>query len=69
MLPGLVLAGGLAIAMTGWQLVRSELARQDQARFERLQERVRETIPARFQVANQALYGGREWVRAREEVP
>ena len=68
LLPWLVLMGGLAIALAGWQLVRMEIGRQNLARFERLQERVRETIQARFQLTDQALFSGREWVRTQGAV-
>jgi PAS domain S-box-containing protein len=61
-LPWLVLAIGLMLSLMGWRAVQIELQRQDEARFERLKERVLVAINARFQAASEALYGGRSFV-------
>ena len=61
-LPWLVLAIGLVLSVAGWRAVRTEVRRQDEARFERLKERVLAAINGRFLAAAEALYGGRSFV-------
>jgi PAS domain S-box-containing protein len=68
-LPWLILVGGLALSVAGWHSVRSELRRQDQARFERAKERVLAAIDARFQSAEQALFGARALIESSGDVP
>ena len=61
-LPWLVLVAGLMLSLAGWRLVRLEIRHQDEARFERLRERVLVAINERFQAVSEALYGGRSFV-------
>jgi PAS domain S-box-containing protein len=63
-----VLVAGLLLSTAIWLSVRSELQRQDAARFERLKERVLAAIEARFKAAEQALHGGRTLVQSSGEV-
>ena len=67
-MPWLALGAGLILSATIWATVRVEMQRQDGARFERLRERVLEAIDARFQAAEQALYGGRALVESTGDV-
>jgi PAS domain S-box-containing protein len=67
-LPWVVLLSGLAISLALWWSVRSALDRQDTVRFERLKERMLDGIEARFQAAEQALYGGRALVQSNGDV-
>ncbi len=67
-LPWLVLAAGVLVSVLTWQVTRRELHRQDEARFERLQERVLASVNQRFQAAAQALYGGRALIEAQGEL-
>ncbi len=67
-LPWLVLTVGVLLSVAIWQSVSRELARQETARFDRLKERVLDGIEARFQAAEQALYGGRTLVESTGEL-
>ncbi|MCX6955870.1 MAG: CHASE domain-containing protein, partial [Verrucomicrobia bacterium] len=61
-LPWMVLVIGLTLSIAGWRVLRQELRRQDEARFERLKERVLTAINGRLQAASEAIYGGRAFV-------
>jgi PAS domain S-box-containing protein len=61
-LPWLVLIIGLLLSYSGWRAIRAEMHRQDEARFERLKERVLSAIDTRFQAAGEALYSSRSFV-------
>jgi PAS domain S-box-containing protein len=69
LLPWLVLLAGLAITTLGWLSARRELSQQDEARFERLRERIRAAIDAQFHAAEQALAGGRALFAKTDAVP
>ncbi len=64
-LPWLALVVGLLLSVAGWRALRAEIRRQDEARFERLQERVLTAINGRFQAAGEAIYGGRSFVEVQ----
>jgi len=68
-LPWIVLAGGLALSFVGWALVRAQVRAQDEARFERLKERLLEAADNRFRSAEQALHGGRALTGATDNLP
>src|SRR4051812_28860320 len=68
-LPWLILVGGLALSASSWYSVRAELQRQEEARFERQKERVLAAIDARFQSAEQALFGARALIETSGDVP
>ena len=51
-LPWLALFIGLALTLSGWRALRQEIRRQDDARFDRLKERVLTAITTRFQAAS-----------------
>ncbi len=68
-LPWLILFGGLLLSVAGWHSVHAELRRQDAERFARLQERMLAAIDARFQSAEQALYGSRALIEASGDLP
>ncbi|MSU23860.1 MAG: hypothetical protein EXS32_08565 [Opitutus sp.] len=58
-LPWIVLGLGLTLTVFGWKLARVQVRAQDEARFERLKERLLEAVDQRLRVAEQALFGGR----------
>jgi PAS domain S-box-containing protein len=58
-LPWIMLVAGAILSLTTFGLVLLELHRQDEARFERLKERVMLAIDGRFIPVEQALFGGR----------
>jgi PAS domain S-box-containing protein len=58
-LPWLVLVLGVVLAFAAWWQLRRELGRSDQARFERLSERVTSAIQTRLQTAAQAVRGAK----------
>ncbi len=68
-LPWLVLAAGVLVSVVSWQATQRELRRQDEARFERLQERVLAAVNQRFQAAAEAIYGGRALIGSQRDVP
>jgi PAS domain S-box-containing protein len=68
-LPWLVLTAGMLVSVLVWLATRSELRRQDVARFEQLQERVLAAVKLRFQAAAQALYAGRALIESHSELP
>ena len=68
-LPWIVLLGGLAISVTSWLSVRIETRRQEDARFERLKERVGTAFEARFKAAEQALQAGRALIETTPVLP
>ncbi len=67
-LPWLLFAAGVLVSLLGWQTTREVLRRQDEARFERLQERMLAAVNLRFQAAVEALYGGRAVVESHNEL-
>jgi PAS domain S-box-containing protein len=67
-LPWLVLGAGLVLSYSLWLSVRAERRHQEDARFERLRERVLDGIQARFSAAEQALYGAQSLVEAPGEL-
>src|SRR5689334_3545664 len=60
--PWTVLAISLVVTIIVAFSTRSELKRQDRARYERLKERVLAAIDGRFHAAEQAMYGARALV-------
>jgi hypothetical protein len=62
--PWIVLTIGLALSVSMWFSARRELKRQDATRFDQLKERLITVIDARFQAAEQAIYGGRALVES-----
>ncbi len=68
-LPWLVFAGGLAITAASWYSVRSELRRQEHARFERVGDRMQVAFTGQFKVLQQALDGMRGLFEIRRDLP
>jgi CHASE1-domain containing sensor protein len=64
----LVFVGGFGLSSLGWKLAQRAAHQDDAARFERLCERVTETLHNRFLSTEQALYGARALLRASERV-
>jgi CHASE1-domain containing sensor protein len=65
----IVLVGGLALSVTGGWLVRLQVREQDQARFERVKERLLAAADHAVHTAEQALYGGRALNGVTENLP
>jgi len=68
-LPWLVLAVGVTLALGTWWLLRRQLEQSDQARFERLSERVTSAIQTRFQTAAQTVRGAKASFASQSKVP
>jgi PAS domain S-box-containing protein len=62
LLPVLMLAAGLAVTLVGWSLARRLVEDTERARFDRLTERILTGLEARFDLAIQAVHGGRALV-------
>ncbi|MBA3850076.1 MAG: hypothetical protein C0502_08775 [Opitutus sp.] len=67
-LPALMLVGGLALTGGAAWLARAEVQQTEQARFERLCERVVGMLQARFDLAAQAVHGVRALIDASDRV-
>ncbi len=67
-LPVLILLFGCTVSVVGWWLVRDEILRADEARFERLVERTLGMIADRFDSAAEALHGAKMLVRLKPDV-
>jgi PAS domain S-box-containing protein len=66
--PWVVLALGLGLTAAIWLSAREELKNQEAARFGRLKENLLAAMNARFQAAEQALFGGRALVESTGEL-
>jgi PAS domain S-box-containing protein len=64
----LVFIGGFGLSALGWKLAQRAAHRDDNARFERLCERVTAELNRRFLSTEQALYGTRALLGASERV-
>jgi PAS domain S-box-containing protein len=62
LLPVLMLAAGLVVTLVGWSLAQRLVEDTERARFERLTERILTGLEARFDLAIQAVHGGRALV-------
>src|SRR5687767_12792713 len=67
-LPWIVFLIGVGLSVAVSFSARREVKQQDEARFTRLKERLLGTIDARFQAAEQAIYGGRALVETTGEI-
>ena len=63
-----VLIGGFGLSTLGWKLAQRAAHRDDNARFERLGERVIAELNRRLLSTDQALSGARAFLRARTRV-
>jgi len=68
-LPWLVLAVGVTLAFAAWWQLRRDLGRSDQARFERLSERVTSAVQSRFQTVAQTVRGAKATFASQPKVP
>ncbi len=68
-LPFVVLASGLLLSALAWYLVSVEFERTEAARFDRLQERLVQTVTARFRLIDEALHAGRAFVEPTQDMP
>ncbi len=68
-LPWLVFFGGLAIAVASWYSVQRALGLQEQARFERVHERMQVTFENHFKAVGQAMDGLGALFELRRDLP
>jgi len=68
LLPVVVFLGGCLLSLGAWWLVRIEIERGDQARFDRMVERITASIMDRFDSAAEALQGAQYLVRVRPDI-
>jgi CHASE1-domain containing sensor protein len=66
--PWVVLVLGLGLTAAIWLSAREEMRNQEAARFGRLKENLLAAMNARFQAAEQALFGGRALVESTGEL-
>ncbi|MBI2516659.1 MAG: CHASE domain-containing protein [Opitutae bacterium] len=67
-LPWLTLVCGLILTLAAWWLASREVHRTEQARFDRLVERVVSVARSRFDSAAQAVHGARALLEASDDV-